>query len=306
MHRFLSTHNINLLLPVSFKSMSTIKYPRNRCPPSAMLMHQYMPIPAFAQSGRDDPVDHVEENLPTVLRKRSLSLKPTCGVLLLLSLLANAVFITSLVGSKHSTEDPERSKFAGLARTVPKPWTLNRPGNETAWNELWDQHSNYDHGVLALDDAYALAMDLPRAQRWPWDANKGIYIINSYHNLHCVKQLRSSLEEFRSSSPQSSPWEHVQHCLLVLRDEIMCNADDTPRYSGYQPSQSTGLGQMRMCRDWSALDEWARDKERSGCWRHIPGEVGVNGFSILERYRFCPEGSRYEEMARTSWLNEEE
>lgn len=101
------------------------------------------------------------------------------------------------------------------------------------------------------------------------------------------------------------PWPHVQHCLLVLRDEVMCNADDTPRYTGYQPSKSSALGQVRMCRDWGALEEWAMDKERVGCWRHVPGEEGVDGFSNLDRYRFCPESSPYEEMARTSWLNGE-
>ena len=215
--------------------------------------------------------------------------------------------------------------IAGLAQTVPKAWTANYLGNHTAWNELWDHHTSYDAGVIALDDTYARKIGLPRAQRWPWDANKGIYLLNAYHNLHCIvffvkplipnsrllstmpqKNLRSSIEEFRSSRPQSVPWSHVQHCLLVLRDEVMCNADDTPRYSGYQPSHNSGLGQVRMCRDWGALEEWANDGERSGCWRHIPGEEGVDGFTNLDRYRFCPEGSRYKEIAATSWLNEEE
>ena len=85
----------------------------------------------------------------------------------------------------------------------------------------------------------------------------------------------------------------------------MCNADDTPRYSGYQPPQSSGLGQVRMCKDWSALEKWATGIERAGCWRHIPGEEGVEGFSNLDRYRFCPKGSPYEEAAKTEWLSGE-
>lgn len=85
----------------------------------------------------------------------------------------------------------------------------------------------------------------------------------------------------------------------------MCDADDTPRYSGFQPSSSTGLGQVRMCRDWNALEKWAMDEERSGCWRDIPGEDGVDGFRELERYRFCPEGSPYEEMSKTAWIDDE-
>ena len=75
---------------------------------------------------------------------------------------------------------------AGLTRTVAKTWTLLYPDNETAVNELWDQHTSYDTGVLALEDNYAKAMGLPRGQRWPWDSNRGIYLLNAYHNLHCV------------------------------------------------------------------------------------------------------------------------
>ena len=57
--------------------------------------------------------------------------------------------------------------------------------NDTEQNELWEK-TNYDAGNIALDDDYARGMGLPRAQRFPWDYSKGIYLINGYHNLHCV------------------------------------------------------------------------------------------------------------------------
>ena len=57
--------------------------------------------------------------------------------------------------------------------------------NETQQDELWE-NTNYDAGNIALDDVYAKEMGLPRAQRFPWDSSKGIYLINAYHNLHCV------------------------------------------------------------------------------------------------------------------------
>jgi hypothetical protein len=74
---------------------------------------------------------------------------------------------------------------AGLARTIPRPWGLNDPGNDTEEDELWEK-TIYDAGNIALDDEYAKAMGLPRSQRFPWDTSKGIYLINAYHNLHCV------------------------------------------------------------------------------------------------------------------------
>jgi hypothetical protein len=142
-------------------------------------------------------------------------------------------------------------------------------------------------------------MGLPRAQRFPWDDTKGIYLINAYHNMHCIKAIRTALIEYRSNTSQSSPWPHIAHCLLVLRDEAMCNADDIPRYTGFQKDHRTGQGQYRMCRDFSELEEWA--KKHTACWRHI-GEMREPGFRELDRYRFCPEESPYKEKSEKLWL----
>ena len=73
----------------------------------------------------------------------------------------------------------------------------------------------------------------------------------------------------------------------------MCHADDTPRYSGMgQPTGFSGLGQVRMCRDWTQLRRWGR--EHSACWRYNDGDDAEDQ-DTLERYRFCPEGSPYRE-----------
>ncbi|GKZ33278.1 hypothetical protein AbraIFM66950_003118 [Aspergillus brasiliensis] len=217
----------------------------------------------------------------------------------ILSVVGNVLLISYLL-FQHKLMSPsvERSKYAGLTRTIPIAWGPNEAINDTEQDNLWDATS-YDLGNIALADDYARAVGLPRAQRFPWDNNKGIYLINAYHNLHCVKTLRTALVEFREAQPQSSPWGHVQHCLLVLRDEVMCDADDTPRYTGFQPDQKSGLGQVRMCRDWKQLEQWAL--EQTACWRHI-GEISEEGFRELDRYRFCPEGSPYKEVSETTWL----
>lgn len=57
--------------------------------------------------------------------------------------------------------------------------------NETLADELWDALS-IDPGVIALPDSYAEKVNLPQAQRFPWDHSQGIYLLNSYHNLHCL------------------------------------------------------------------------------------------------------------------------
>lgn len=69
----------------------------------------------------------------------------------------------------------------------------------------------------------------------------------------------------------------------------MCNADDTPRFTGgHFEHPASGTGQVRACRDWAKLDEWAR--KHSACYRE-PDDP-YDGSSELERYKNCPDGSR--------------
>ena len=74
----------------------------------------------------------------------------------------------------------------------------------------------------------------------------------------------------------------------------MCNADDTPRYTGRLNQQASakrptsGIGQFRMCRDWSKLEQWA--VQHSACYKAINNSDA--GFPPIERYKFCPNGER--------------
>ena len=76
---------------------------------------------------------------------------------------------------------------------------------------------------------------------------------------------------------------------------MLCSADDTPRSTliGLHPDQ--GVKQPRMCRDWSKLESWA--KERTACFKY-PRPEEYEGTREIEKYRFCPEGSGYEEAVR--------
>jgi hypothetical protein len=170
--------------------------------------------------------------------------------------------------------------------------------NETDQEALWDA-TDFDKGNIALSDSYARSMGLPRSQRFPWDTSKGLYLLNAYHTLHCIRAIRNALVEFRNDEPQTTPWGHVQHCLLVVRDETICNADDTPRYTGFQAPRRSGLGQVRMCRDFSQLERWA--EQNTACWRHI-GSSWTEDFDEIDRYRFCPDGSPYKKASETMYV----
>ena len=80
--------------------------------------------------------------------------------------------------------------LAGLVRDIPVSWTHHTPftgqeGNQTEADRSWDNIS-VDAGSVALSDSYSRSMGLPEAQRFPWDTSKGLYLLNGYHNLHCL------------------------------------------------------------------------------------------------------------------------
>ena len=183
---------------------------------------------------------------------------------------------------------------------------------------LWDQIS-VNEGAIALTDAESGSLGLPTAQRFPWNDDMGIYFLNGYHNLHCLvsdrsplsqdfschsclipplpsqKKIRTAVREFHDGVPLSAPLHHVYHCLDAFRMEVLCDADDTPRYTGLdQENKASGTGQYRQCRDWDRMEAWA--KTHSACWHYADEKDAPK--NRLEMYRFCPKGSPYAEKVR--------
>lgn len=82
---------------------------------------------------------------------------------------------------------------------------------------------------------------------------------------------------------------HITHCLDALREDVICQADDTPRYTTITKSPESAVGQIRQCRDWKKLEEWAKD--HTSCYNYISSEADhINQF---ERFKFCPPNSPY-------------
>ncbi|KAL9012797.1 MAG: hypothetical protein Q9173_002461 [Seirophora scorigena] len=228
-------------------------------------------------------------------------------------------------GMAGMQEHHRHSRYAHLTADLFMPWyrdTAYTDSNIEAADQAWDD-INIDMGTVALDDAYVAAMDLPEAQRFPWDEKKSIYLLAGFHDLHCLVRIhpklpllshpsnslprkflltdvgsqQKTLREWislksRNLTPMESA-EHMFHCLDALRQDVMCYADDTPRYT--DKTHISGVGQRRPCRSWSLLNAWAA--ERNACWRYTGSHLAMN-MSTLERYRYCPAGSPYAEKVR--------
>ena len=81
-----------------------------------------------------------------------------------------------------------RSLHANLDRDVLTPFrddTMFASHNRTIADIAWDSWV-MDPGIAALSHEWVKQKVLPQAQHWPWDGNKGVYLLNGFHNLHCL------------------------------------------------------------------------------------------------------------------------
>lgn len=101
------------------------------------------------------------------------------------------------------------------------------------------------------------------------------------------RNIYISIDQFRTGQPQTLEWHHVLHCLGSLRADIICNADDTPRFT--DGDTKPGEGQVRKCRDWSRLQQYVQ--AHPGCFKYINPEN--HRLETINRMKYCPNDSPY-------------
>lgn len=83
-------------------------------------------------------------------------------------------------------------------------------------------------------------------------------------------------------------WDHYEHCLNALRQDLLCRADDTPMPA--VPGMHIGGNQQLMCRDWNKLVEWSQAPGQNACYRQI-GDYR-SAIIGIERHLFVPKTLR--------------
>lgn len=114
----------------------------------------------------------------------------------------------TLRASQTPLTTPERSLYAGLERDVPTPYrdkTIFVSHNRSIADAAWDAWV-VDPGIVALPHEWVKAKMLPQAQHWPWDKDKGIYLLNGFHNIHCL--VRRLLLHCSLLSPMLIPYSN--------------------------------------------------------------------------------------------------
>ena len=168
------------------------------------------------------------------------------------------------------------------------PYSSPRASEAAAVDRAWDAILPA-HGVVAVDRAWASAQQLPDTIRLPSDDSKGVYIVDAYHQLHCLTIMRRTFYEMARGEPLSHAATHTNHCFDSLRQYVMCGSPgDTLLYSWGR--NITGDGQRRQCRDWRRLRDWA--KEHTACYKDTEHPVPV-----LQHFGHCHDGTDGMELA---------
>jgi len=153
-----------------------------------------------------------------------------------------------------------------------------------ALDELW-QSLDTSAGFVALPKD----LHLGSTDTFPWDTSKGVYILNSYHTLHCLRDIYIFVRSSEFSANRNQSFQHVVHCLDVLKSDAMCIADDTPLPYGFQVTYQEERSPKRRCRDWNKLTEYVT--ENSACFHRNHSDPTLHG--TFAEFTFCPPNSPY-------------
>ncbi|RYN44532.1 hypothetical protein AA0114_g9922 [Alternaria tenuissima] len=182
--------------------------------------------------------------------------------------------------------DPQPSELARVDSLpiafVPFHW--NTPWgapNASDADPLWD-NINTAHGHIAVDHEFAAENHWPPSMDIPGMPGKGMYLLQAYHQLHCLRIVRASYVALHRQEVPPFPTHHALHCFDALRQHIMCHADNTPLY-GHGDGMA-GNGQMHQCRDWTSLRDYAT--KNTACFRD-----GVPGMSLEDHFGVCDDGT---------------
>ncbi|KAF2763255.1 hypothetical protein EJ05DRAFT_496085 [Pseudovirgaria hyperparasitica] len=126
-------------------------------------------------------------------------------------------------------------------------------------NELWT--GLYDFGITRISAEEARPMD---NKTLPLPDNKGGYVVqlSVFHQLHCLNMIRKGIYNGvdMSNVDELMGIEHIDHCIDMLRQSIMCHSDITPTTFARQSlkdSMKVVAEVVHTCRKFSNIQQWA-------------------------------------------------
>jgi len=222
---------------------------------------------------------------------RQKSRSPLClSVFLSISVITNLVGLGYYQGlHKKFMPAHEQNAPSTYAKQVELPtiyktfhWNTEYSSpNLTYQDQLWEDILP-SHGFVAIDRDEAAELGYPESMYLPGDKGKGVYLLEAYHQLHCLRILHKTMRESLMGVEFTwKPGSHIEHCFDYLIQTTMCNADTTPLYTF--GDNTAGDRQVHKCKDWNALRDYATEKR--ACYRDTIADVPLG-----DHFGYCDSG----------------
>ncbi|KAI0911322.1 hypothetical protein F4823DRAFT_586777 [Ustulina deusta] len=217
-------------------------------------LSRYAPLHNDLSDQQDDeaekPVPHSQVLLP-----------PTKFYAVIIGLLVALLFSNGILiwRNMDSNKGREALPYWGSDKKLLRPYhwvTEFSDENKTVTSPLWESLFPIGDGLVSLSDEWAASHNLPGSAK-RYESSNSIYFVAAYHQLHCLVIIRSVLYHLKEGAELAVPFAHAIHCLDALRQSTMCHADDTILYT--KDTHTYGEGQLRTCREWSALERWTNE-----------------------------------------------
>ncbi|KAI3401067.1 hypothetical protein diail_778 [Diaporthe ilicicola] len=185
---------------------------------------------------------------------------------------ASTSFYSPLLKPTSNAVEYETIKFEGgfLSENVYK----GRPNKQL--DQAWDRIANANLSVVGVEVIDGLGVS--RGAVKYSDENGGQYmaLLEAVHQLHCLNVVRMYTWRDYYEKPENKPVEftdqestvrlHVDHCIDMLRQVLMCQADVgiVPFYwvKGQGPSED--FSTTHKCRNFDKIVQWAEDHAEPG------------------------------------------
>jgi len=122
---------------------------------------------------------------------------------------------------------------------------------------------------------------------WGYGPDAYMSEIDVFHQLHCLNSLRKTnilhydyyWGKTWGYEPPVMFESHIDHCIDILRQNLMCNADVemlTYNWRKTQHNPFPDIGAVKLCRDFEALVKWQEEvelKDEPAKWARIKKEA---------------------------------
>jgi hypothetical protein len=117
-------------------------------------------------------------------------------------------------------EAPLDYAIAPVIPTQYKPFLWNTKyssEDQIAQDEMWNSIV-WTHGLIAVDQEWAKSQNWPETMARPNNGSQAVYLLEAYHEIHCLRVMRQMFKESLDSPAPLSKHQarHIDHCFDSL------------------------------------------------------------------------------------------